>query len=331
MQRSSMNIIEQAAKRLRELERAGVDVPWILDGHEEVTVEAPAPAGRQADAAALNQPLVGPPDLGSSGLEFTDATAPGRFESPRKAATSDWGDARSRNVEIDLDRLSRQGYIVPGAPRSLLSDELRVLKRPLLKNARRDGDLAIPRSNLIQVTSALPGEGKTFTAINLALSLSMEVDHAVLLVDADAIRPTVFSRLGLESDRGLMDVLRDPSLDLSEVMCRTNVPKLSLLPSGPSPLNSTELIASAAMEHLLDELATRYPDRIVIFDAPPLLAATESRVLASRVGQVIVVVEAGRTRRNLVSEAFATLSNCPVVLPVLNKYSGPPLATSYAY
>lgn len=327
-----MNIIEQAAKRLRELERAGVDVPWILEGHDDVAVETPAPSpAARADRGGSRQPLIGPPNPIEEEATTTSLDATPPHLEPIPKPTIEWGDARSRIVEIDLQRLARSGFIVPGAARSQLSDELRVLKRPLLKNARRDVEGAIPRGNLIQVTSAVPGEGKTFTAINLALSLSMEVDHAVLLVDADAIRPSVFSRLGLQADRGLMDVLRDPSIELSEVMCRTNVPKLSLLPPGPNPLNSTELIASGAMETLLDDLATRYPDRIVIFDAPPLLAATESRVLASRVGQVVVVVEAGRTRRNLVSEAFSTISNCPVVLPVLNKYSGPPLAGPYGY
>ncbi len=123
--------------------------------------------------------------------------------------------------------------------------------------------------------------------------------------------------------KGLLDVLTDRDLDLSEVLLRTNVPKLSLLPAGTPSVKSTELLASAAMEHLLAEVATMYPDRIVIFDAPPLLLTTEARVLASRMGQVVIVVEASRTMHSEVSRAIAAVENCPIVMSVLNKCRAP--------
>jgi receptor protein-tyrosine kinase len=238
---------------------------------------------------------------------------------------------RSESVQVDLDRLARMGYCVPANARTPLSEEYRLLKRPLLKNAALTGETAIPRGNIIMVTSSLAGEGKTFTSLNLALSISAEVDRSVLLVDADVIRPSVLQRMGLPPRKGLMDVLRDPSVDLSDVMLRTNIPKLSILPSGEGAANATEMLASDAMQRLLDDLATKYADRIVIFDAPPLLMATESHVLATHVGQVVVVVESGSTSRHAVSEAFAAVAHCPVVLPLLNKYNGPNPMGGYGY
>jgi protein-tyrosine kinase len=302
-----MNIIEQAAKRLEELQRAGVDVPWVATGFSGNAAPAGAPP-----PAAVHNIAAGRP---------TPASGFGNLP-PR----------RSNEIELDLERLTRSGLIVPGSARSQLADQFRVIKRPLLKNAALQGSAAIKRGNLIVVTSAMPGEGKTFTAVNLALSISMEVDHSVLLVDADVVRPSALRLLGVNAEHGLMDVLRDRRRDLSEVLLRpTNVPKLTLLPAGSGMLNSTELLASASMESLLDELATTYADRIVIFDAPPLMVTTESRVLAARAGQVVMVVESMHTPRNTISEAYATLSACPVVLSVLNKYTGPTKVGSYGY
>jgi receptor protein-tyrosine kinase len=226
---------------------------------------------------------------------------------------------RSREVTLDLEQLNSSGYLVPGQNRTALAEQMRIIKRPLLANARGEGAEPVERANLIQVVSALPGEGKTFVAMNLAMSIAMEVDHSVLLVDADVLRPSVLDRYGLDSAPGLLDVLSDRHIDLADVLLRTNVPKLSLLPAGTASLKSTELLASDAMERLLDELAAKYADRIIVFDAPPLIPTTESRVLASRVGQVVMVVEADSTTRAQAAQAYAALEQCPVVLSVLNK------------
>ncbi len=313
-----MNIIEQAAKRLEELQRAGVNVPWVATGFSERAMgngAAPSPSAPGTERV--------PPALSPAPRARSTVPAPIRHAEPVR---------RSNEVTLDLDGLVRRGHIVPGMSRSQIADEFRVIKRPLLKNAALTGSAAIKRGNLIAVTSAMPGEGKTFTAINLALSISMEVDHSVLLVDADVVRPSALQVLGLKAEQGLMDLLRDSSRDLSEVLLRpTNLPKLTILPAGSGALNSTELLASGAMEDLLDELATTYADRIVIFDAPPLMVTTESRVLASRMGQVVMVVEAANTPRSVITEAYATIANCPVVLSVLNKYTGPSRVGAYGY
>jgi receptor protein-tyrosine kinase len=201
----------------------------------------------------------------------------------------------------------------------VIAEEYRVIKRPLIGNAQGRGAAAVQNGNLIMVTSALPGEGKSFTSINLAMSIAMELDHTVLLVDADFSKPSVLELLGLPPAKGLMDVLVGDVSDLSDVMLRTNVEKLSILPAGMRHQRATELIASDAMNRMLEEMATRYAERVVIFDSPPLLATTEARVLATHMGQVMMVVEAGRTSHAAVKHALSTREACPVKLLVLNK------------
>jgi receptor protein-tyrosine kinase len=209
---------------------------------------------------------------------------------------------------------------------------MRHIKRQLLKNAR-DGESAAGRMAQIMVTSALPGEGKTFFSINLAISMAAEVDRCVLLVDADVIHPTLFQRVGLQPGKGLQDLLANPDVDVSDLVLQTNVPKLSLLSAGTRNDRATELLASDSMEALLARLEKRYPQHVILFDAPPLLVTNEARVLATRVGQVVMVVEAAKTARNLVAQAFACVEHCPVVLSVLNKapQSTAPLGYGYYY
>lgn len=315
-----MNTIEQAAKRLAELKRAGYDVP--VPDVPGTAAAQPAPAAAAVPSAAPVAPAaVAPvPAPASAPAPVSSATLP----TVRSAQVEMLPTAgrRSREVRLDLERLEREGYLVPSQARSQLAEQMRIIKRPLLANARGESAQQISRANLIQVVSAMPGEGKTFFAVNLAMSIAMEVDLSVLLVDADVLRPSVLARCGVEPSRGLMDVLKTPSLDLADVMLRTNVPKLTLLPAGTANSQSTELLASTAMERLLDELASRFPDRIIVFDAPPLIPTTESRVLASRVGQVVMVVEAGKTTHAQVTQAYAAVEQCPVVLSVLNRASG---------
>lgn len=237
----------------------------------------------------------------------------------------------SRHFDIDLAQLAAMGYLSPETPRAQIADEFRVIKRPLLLNVHGKSAAPAVRSNLIMVTSSLPGEGKTFVSINLAISLAMELDKTVLLVDADVSRPTVLKRLGLPPSPGLLDLLNDPSLQLSDLLMRTNIDKLTLLPSGKADGHATELLASDAMNRLLDELARRYSDRIIVFDAPPLLPSTESRVLATFMGQVVLVVEADRTPQKTLNQALATIEACPIVLPLLNKISRSEVGTYHGY
>lgn len=226
--------------------------------------------------------------------------------------------ATGRIVELDLHALESAGHLVPAHGRSALSEQFRHIKRPLLKNLRSAEASQHPMS-LIMVTSALPGEGKTFCALNLAMSLAAEIDTSVLLVDADVIRRDLMRRLGVDAPLGLMDLLIDPALPVADVVLETNVPKLSLLSAGTPQAMSTELLASEAMESLLASLSGGDHERVVIFDTPPLLAATEARVLASMLGQILMVVQAWKTPRSVLMQAFAAIEQCPVVMSVLNK------------
>ena len=233
---------------------------------------------------------------------------------------------------LNLAELGAAGYLVPDQLRSAMAEEFRHLKRPLLKNAARPPGVADHRGALIMVTSAVPGEGKTFCAINLAMSMAMEVDTAVVLVDADVIRPALFARLGVDARRpGLLDLLVHEELALQDTVVATNVPKLSIMASGTRDARSTELLASVAMDRLLARLAKEYADCVVIFDAPPLLLTTEASVLASKVGQVVMVVESAMTPRHVVQQAFALVRHCPIVLTVLNKSDEPGQNQRYGY
>ena len=220
-------------------------------------------------------------------------------------------------VAIDLERLAAAGFIVPGKPDSLLAEELRVIKRPLLANAR--SMTSMRHANLIMVTSALAGEGKSFTALNLALSIAMELERTVLLVDADVARPSLPSILGLPAQRGLLDVLQNTALSVSDVLLRTNVDKLNLLMAGTRAAQATELLASEAMARLLHDMAECDAERMMVFDSPPLLLTTEARVLAAHMGQIVFVLQAGESLHSAAREALAMLAGCPVKFLVLNQ------------
>ncbi len=231
------------------------------------------------------------------------------------------GAEKRRQVEIDLARLSAGGFVTPHSPRSRLAEEFRVIKRPLLNNISGKSAAPVRHANRIMVTSSVPGEGKTFVSLNLAMSLAMELDTEVLLVDADASRPALLERLGLAPSKGLLDLLVEPGLSVNAVMLETNVPNLSVLPAGSPQAHATELLASANMSRLVEQLAMDDPRRIVLFDTPPLLVASEARVLAAHMGQVIMVIAADDTPQATVAEALATIENCPVVFNVLNRVS----------
>jgi exopolysaccharide/PEP-CTERM locus tyrosine autokinase len=289
-----VSIIEQAAERLERLKQAGVDVPTV----------APKPAGPDAEGTATTAP-------------------------PGHAPKAEVSRKQSRRVTIDIERLRTAGMVTSDAPNSMIAAEFRLIKRPLIANAQGKGVTAVRRGNLIMVTSSMAGEGKTFVAINLALSIAMEIDTTVLLVDGDVLAPGVMRGLGLEKSRGLIDLLTTPKLDVSDVLLKTNIDRLSVLPSGTPHGRAPELLASDGMTRLIEELAARYPNRVILFDSPPLLVTTESRALASHMGQIVFVVEADRTVRSTVEDALSKLEACPIVMTVLNKSARSELGSYY--
>lgn len=229
----------------------------------------------------------------------------------------------ARAVKIDINALRERGLITPDGTNVEVTAEFRVIKRPLLENAfsRRAPNHA--HANTVMISSAIPGEGKSFTALNLAMSLAMEPDHHVILVDADVHRFTLLRELGVESQLrdacGLADLLMDSSLPLEDCIYRTNIDKFSILPFGHYHPRATELFGSRAMLERIDELCTRYPQSMIVFDTPPILATTEARVLSRMLGQVVLVVEAGRTQRELVKEALGYIEGANIIGTILNK------------
>ncbi|MBL0125774.1 MAG: tyrosine-protein kinase family protein [Betaproteobacteria bacterium] len=297
-----MSLIERAAKRLEELRRAGVEV--AVHGGEESgraqgSIQNGSSAQRVHAQAFMRVDSAGP----LRGVPESDVNAK----------------ATLRNFELDLVKLATLGFVTPDVPRSRIADEFRILKRPLIANMSDKKAVPVKHGNLIMVTSSVPGEGKTFSAVNLAMSLATELDRTVLLVDADVARPSLPALLGLPPGKGLLDVLDSKAIDLSDVLIRTNVGKLSILPSGNPHPQATELLASSAMAQLLDEMSARYADRIIIFDSPPLLVTTESRVLATQMGQIVFVVHAESTLQSDVKRALATIESCPIKMMVLNQ------------
>lgn len=302
------SLIEQAARRLAQIRDAGIEIPGEAPPLPAARAPEPPDAVEAAEAAAVKV---------ARAAQVVEAAVEPRAVELASAREAEPG-LTSRRVELDLKQLAAAGIVTPNAPRSNIADQYRVIKRPLILNAVGKGAVPLNHGNLIMVTSALSGEGKSYTSINLAMSIAAELDHTVMLVDADVARPSILRMLGLPPGPGLLDLLEGQA-EMSQVLQRTNIDKLTLLPSGTPHPRATELLASDAMRQLLDDIATRYHDRIVIFDSPPLLLTTESRVLASHMGQIVVVVNAGKTLQADVQHALSTIESCPVRLMLLNK------------
>lgn len=222
-------------------------------------------------------------------------------------------------INIDNERLTERGFIHSGGDAHHQQEEFRHIKRKLLNNAFGLASKKLQRSNLVMVSSSNPNEGKTFVSINLALSIALEQDKTVLLVDADVLRPSLHRELEFENDIGLLDYLRGEIDSLSDVIYSTNISNLKIMPAGGAHHLTNELLASDRMGKLAQELADRYPDRIVIFDCPPLIGVTETPVLASLMGQCVVVVEESKTRLEDVKKATSQLNEDMAVGFVMNK------------
>ncbi len=302
------SLIEKAAERLEQLRRAGLEA------------QQPPAADSAPQAVALE------PQPSATPVASKTTAAPAAWSAPVVAAQAaepaEQARSTARTVKLDLAALSAAGFVTPDTPRTTIANQFRVIKRPLLVNAAGRGASVVQAGNLIMVTSAMAGEGKTFNAINLAMSIAMEQDHRVLLVDADVARPSLSRVFGLPPGPGLLDLLVDDRIEMADALLRTNVDKLTLLPSGTPHPRATELLASDAMTALIEEMGRRYPDRIIIFDSPPLLLTTEARVLATHMGQIVVVVQAERTLQTQVKHALSTIEACPVKLMVLNQVRG---------
>ncbi len=295
-----MSIIEKAVDRLSKGDR---------DAQSPVNESS-----LQSDSTAITRAAAA---RSAEGFSATDAQ-------PKSPSQADGAEVRIRGLGL-------QGIIAPDSDRSRTAEEFRIIKRPLLQSAFSQSSEMSEHPNLIMVTSTIAGEGKTFTSLNLAISVAMEMDRTVLLIDADVARPGLSQLLRIDDRAGLIDCLGNVAGNLGEVMVRTDVPKLTVVPAGSRDARSTELLGSNSMRHLLNEIALRYPDRIVLFDSPPLLETSEASVLANQMGQVVLVVESGVTSQHLVKDAIALVDSVEKVSLILNKTHASSLFSRYAY
>lgn len=286
-----MSLVEKALKKLQETSR----VPPAVD-----------PAGTRKSVIAKDPPPA------------TSAHAPQVSVLPPTAVVKRVA-PHHKVIEVNRDALRAAGLLPPEHQQRQIADEYRQIKRPLIANAIGRGMPKAANGHLIMTASALPGEGKTFTSINLAFSLALEKDISVLLVDADVAKPHINRIFGVENEPGLLDVLTDESRDVESLILPTDVPGLSILPAGRRTETATELLGSAHMERTVARLGAYDPGRIVLLDSPPLLLTSESRALASIVGQVIVVVRAGVTSQQAVLDAVSHLGENKAIGLVLNQ------------
>lgn len=230
------------------------------------------------------------------------------------------------------DRLRENNMLVSGSELdSRVVDEYQRIKRPLLSNAFGKTSSMVEQGNLIMVTSSISGEGKTHTACNLALSIAQEKDLTVLLIDCDVIRQGVSRMLGVQDKKGLADVLDNENMTVADVIVRTDIPELTFLCAGNIHENMTESLASQRMVDVITDIASRYDDRVIVIDAPPLLPTPQTQVLAELMGQIIFVIEAGQTSQTLVEEALEMIPEDKATGLVMNKSEGFVGRSGYSY
>ncbi|KHK91154.1 P-loop NTPase family protein [Novosphingobium malaysiense] len=302
-------------------------------------------AGRFDFRSAIKKPLAVPPDARAKAPPARDVPAPapqpvpnGPFGTVPEAAVAR-EEQVSAKVEaaaapasaptpvafrgsrhpVDREHLREQGLIVPEGAVTGLLEEFRIVKRQILVQAadlRRQKAGAMAQRVLI--SSPHPGEGKTYCALNLALSIAAEKESEVLLVDADFAKPSILSALGMPGGPGLMDALMDESIDVADCVLGTDIPGLWVLPAGDTSNHDSEYLASSRTARVLERLTEGAPHRIVIFDSPPALAASPAAELAKYVGQTIVIVRADNTGQGSLEDAISLLNACPNVQLLLN-------------
>ena len=237
-----------------------------------------------------------------------------------------------RTVLIDRARLQAEGHLPPEKTERLIANQFRHIKRPVIKNAFGKGVEPVTNGRLVMVTSSLPGEGKTFSTINLAFGIAREKGIDLLLIDADVAKQHISRTFGVDNEPGLLDALTDDAIDVESLVHPTDVEGLSILPAGQCGEDvATELLASSRMEEIALRLVASNPHRIALFDSPPLLLTNESRVLASIMGQILLVVCAGVTPRQAVVEAISYLDEDKPLGLVLNQSKAGKPGSYYGY
>jgi protein-tyrosine kinase len=279
--------------------------------------------------AARGGAVTRPPDLPArlGTVARNEPPAPGA--NPSAGATTKHHS--DKLIRIDRQALRSAGLLPPDHQERQLSDQYRQIKRPLIAAASGRGVDKIANGQIIMMASAMPGEGKTFTSINLALSMSLEKDISVLLIDADVAKPHISRTFGVENEPGLLDVLHDDKLDIESLIIPTDVPNLSILPAGKASETATELLASNRMKEMVAQLARNDASRVALIDSSPLLLTSESHALSRAVGQVVLVVRAGQTPQQAVLNALDQIADGVSVGIILNQSTAAPLGQYYGY
>ncbi|KEO91571.1 hypothetical protein EH31_02565 [Erythrobacter longus] len=313
------NFTRKSARRSSLLERA--DAAFGLDGFGTKPVPKNLPAAprpfvpprEHAAAPADHTPTADQPLARPSGEK---ENAKEGFEPAQPAPKPEHAVAlRGPRVQIDREVLQKEGLISPDDQVTGLLEEFRIIKREILADARHSGDDLARR---VLVSSPHMGEGKTYCATNLAIALAAERDVEVILVDADVINPSVTRRLGIDPGLGLMDALVDKSLRPEDLVSPTDINGLFILPAGTSSARDSEYLTSNRTGEVLDRLTRGAPNRYLIFDTPPALAASPAAELAAHVGQALLVVRADETSRAALDDAVQLLSACSDIKLLLN-------------
>jgi protein-tyrosine kinase len=320
--------LEESAAHLLGPDPAGPAAPETHGDRDVETEPGAATSSATGAAAAPASPPAAPSGRGS-GLAYGSAAAIdllGRPVGSDEAAPAPAAPALLHGLElppspgsIDAMALERAGMVDWSRTRSRVSEEFRLVQRQILRNAFATPSAEPGFTNLLMVTSARPGEGKSFTAINLGGSIARQGNNHVLLVDADSKRDSICYPMGLADAPGLLDLAANPKLDPSALIVRTPIERLSILPIGRERERSPVLFSSKEMVRLIQNLGRRYADRLILLDAPPCLSTSDPAVLAPVVGQVLFVVEAERTQRDEIEASLDLLQACPTIALVLNK------------
>ncbi|MEQ8496647.1 MAG: AAA family ATPase [Gammaproteobacteria bacterium] len=293
------------------------------------SAESPS-ADAQPDTFSATPALTPGEVVGVAAVSPTSATV--SIDKPTTRADMTTGISSARNhVVLDIERMAAAGFLVPGQQTMTReAEEFQRIKRRLLGNMVPGVYSSERPPNLVLVTSSVPGEGKTFVSTNLAISIALEIDRTVLAIDTDIVKRDMSKVFGVVDRPGLFDLLSDSSLRLEDLLIRTSIPNLTILPAGNRHARSTEMLASQRMRELTDEIAARYNDRVIVFDSPPVLAMTTASALAPLVGQIAVVCEAGSTKHETVRETLHRLEGQRVTGVILNK-SKQAYAAGYDY
>ncbi|MGF1685671.1 XrtA-associated tyrosine autokinase [Photobacterium japonica] len=310
-----MNTIQKALQKGRDKGSKKKSLIGRVMASEEAKRQTVAEAADTTNADTHQNGAAG--DAGHSS-SLTTAVKQAKKRKPRMVSEVDSHDVV---FTIDTDALKRKGMVSHDNDKANpeMTNEYRSIKHKILYNAFGPAAETITNSNMVMVSSTAPNEGKTFTSVNLALSVASEKDKTVLLVDADVLKPSVSAMLGIKSCKGLIDYLLGEVEDIADVIYDTNIPHLRILPAGAAHHLSNELLSSDKMAALAQELATRYSDRIMIFDCPPLLGVIETITVSKFMGQAMIVVEQSKTSLSNIDEAISMLNRDIAMGFIINK------------